>query len=75
MRYQNLTPEALAQSRPAPVLNADGTWPNWPPAATTDQPKGSKGKGKTKGKRSGSKARTAKWVVARAFKSGSGRYS
>jgi hypothetical protein len=70
MRYRNLTKAALAQSRPAPALNPDGTWPNWPPAAS-DQPKG----GKKKGKRSGGKARSAGWVVARAFKAGGGRYS
>lgn len=71
MRYQNLTPEALTQSRPAPALNPDGTWPNWPPAAAPNQTTNDK----KKGKRSGSKARTAKWFVARAFKPGSGRYS
>lgn len=70
MRYRNLTKAALAKGRPAPALNRDGTWPNWPPAAF-EQPKG----GKNKGKRKGGKGRTASWVVAKAFKAGGGRYS
>ncbi len=67
MRYRNLTREALDKGRPAPAINPDGTWSNWPPAASEKPKKKLKGRGRRNG--------PGPWTIARDFQPGSGRYS